>query len=99
MEARAVRGTFFLSPYESSPEAEAKLAHAAREIHSRGHDLQLHTHPAPVFGIYQLSKVDLETQVKILRHGRDLIQKWTGKRVIAHRAGGVAANLDTMEAC
>jgi len=71
-----------------------------REISRRGHDVALHTHPAPLFdqsrpciGDYSLSE-----QVEIIKTGRDLIQDFVGEKPTAHRAGDWGANLDTLRA-
>ncbi len=99
LEARDFKGTFFVTPYEAAKHGENAMRDAARAIHSRGHDLQLHTHPGPMYGVKRLSHADLPHQVEILRQGMEMLKRWTGKSVIAHRAGAYAANLDTLEAC
>ncbi len=98
LEAQQVRGTFFLNVYEIAKHGEESIAGAARQIHARGHDLQLHSHPLPMFRYYGMSKAPYEQQVAILERGMDLIEGWTGKRVTAHRAGAFSANVDTLRA-
>ncbi len=99
LEARDFKGTFFVTPYEAAKHGEGAMAAAARAIHSRGHDLQLHTHPGPMYGISNLSQADLTRQTEILSQGMEMLERWTGKRAIAHRAGAYAADLNTLEAC
>lgn len=99
LDAHGLKGTFYLNVYEAAKFGEAELANVARTINSRGHDLQLHTHPGPMFGIETMQQASLEKQVEILNRGKELIQKWTGKTVVAHRAGGYYANLNTLKAC
>jgi len=41
---------------------------------------------------------DLENQSAILEEGKELLMKWIGEEPVAHRAGGYAANYDTLEA-
>ena len=46
-----VKATFFVNVYEAAKYEDDTLAEVCRAIHSRGHDLELHTHPKPMFGI------------------------------------------------
>lgn len=98
LEANHARGTFFLNAYEVAAHGEETMAGAARLIHARGHDLELHTHPRPMYCHYGMSKAPLDKQIEILEKGMLLIEGWTGKRVVAHRAGAFAANVDTLRA-
>lgn len=90
--------TFYLNVYEAASFGEAPLRDVARKIVSAGQDLQLHTHPGPMFGRSHISDYDVREQYEILEKGKALIAEWTGRPVIAHRAGGFKANLDTLEA-
>ena len=99
LDAHSLKGTFYLNVYEAAKHGDAEIAKVARTIHSRGHDLQLHTHPGPMFGSDTMQRASLEKQVEILKRGKELILQWTGKTVVAHRAGAFAANLDTLKAC
>jgi hypothetical protein len=98
LEAHDARGTFFLNVYEADRHNASAIPDIARLIHSRGHDLQLHTHPHPMFEFRRINRASLSDQVEILEKGISLIQDWTGKRVVAHRAGAFAANGDTLRA-
>ena len=98
LERHRMRGTFFLNAYEVAKHGEEFVARAARMIQSRGHDLELHTHPLPMYRYYGMSKAPLEQQVEILERGISLIEGWTGRKVRAHRAGAFAANADTLRA-
>ncbi len=98
LERHGVRGTFFLNVYEVAKYGEEAVARAARTIHSRGHDLELHTHPLPMYRYYGMSKAPLDQQIAILKKGMSLIEGWTGKNVKAHRAGAFSANADTLRA-
>jgi len=99
LDARSMKGTFFLTPYDAGKFGEITMAEAARAIDGRGHDLQLHTHPAPMYEVWGMSQASLAHQTEILSQGIDMLERWTGKRPLAHRAGGYLANLDTLEAC
>ncbi len=98
LEEHQMRGTFFLNVYEISKHGEGVVLPAARLIHDRGHDLELHTHPRPMFEFYGMSHASLGKQQAILEKGIALLETWTGKRVVAHRAGAFAANADTLRA-
>lgn len=98
LDRHAFKGTFYLNVYEAARHGEPVIAEVARAIHQRGHDLQLHTHPKPMFGYTDMQDADYDEQLRILLRGMELIRQWTGKKVIAHRAGSYAANLDTLKA-
>lgn len=98
LEAQQVRGTFFLNVYETAKYGEDTIAYAAQQIHSRGHDVELHTHPRPMFRFYGMSQAPFEQQSAILKRGISLLVGWIGKKVIAHRAGAFSANVDTLRA-
>lgn len=98
-ESYDVRATFFVNPYEVAINGRDGIAKAAKVIHSRGHDVELHTHPLPMYGYYGMSGAPLDVQRKILSKGISLIEGWTRRRPNAHRAGAFAANADTLKAC
>lgn len=98
LEGHQVRATFFVNVYEVAKHGDEVMSRAARSIHSRGHDLELHTHPRPMYPYYGMSRAPFEDQVAILERGIALIKDWTGKRVVAHRAGVFLANGDTLRA-
>jgi len=47
---------------------------------------------------YWMRMNSFDEQVDILRHGKELLEKWINKPVVAHRAGAYALNLDTLKA-
>lgn len=98
LESHQVRGTFFLNVYEVAKHGDEVVRRVARAIHGRGHDLELHTHPRPMYPPYGMSQASFDEQVEILERGVALIEQWTGKRVVAHRAGAFLANGDTLRA-
>jgi peptidoglycan/xylan/chitin deacetylase (PgdA/CDA1 family) len=93
------KAVFFVNVYEEPLHPKDAVREVCRRIQSRGHEVGLHTHPAPLFGISYMQYADLQTQVKILKAGVARIEDWTGERVYSHRAGGNMANLDTIRAC
>jgi peptidoglycan/xylan/chitin deacetylase (PgdA/CDA1 family) len=99
LDYHGVKGTFFVNVYEAPLHREGAMAEVCRTIHQRGHDIELHSHPGPMFGVLYMQYADLPTQTEILRQGARLLKEWTGMEPVAHRAGGHMANLDTLEAC
>ena len=99
LETYQARGTFFLNVYEAAKHSEEAIADIARLIHFRGHDLELHTHPRPMYPYYGVADAPFEDQVAIIKEGASLLQEWTGKKPVAHRAGAFRANMDTLRAC
>lgn len=117
-EAYNVKATFFLDVYEHSYYGKGALKEIATYLSDRGHDVQLHTHPAwyqdrrdsrkikqmkrqqSCFPAdrYWMNLNSLEDQIAILEHGKNLLEDWLGKPVIAHRAGAYALDLNTIYA-
>lgn len=94
-----IKGTFFVNVYESAKFGDEALKNVCLEITRRKHDLGLHTHPQVMFPkIYGMQNGTLAEQSEIIRTGKELIRKWTGKEVIAHRAGAYLSNHDTLKA-
>lgn len=104
LEDHGARGTFFVDVYNRVTLDEGLLREACREIHGRGHEVALHTHPAfpsgrRGYGMEQvMSRYDLAWQTNFIGRGRDLIARWIGCAPRSHRAGGYGANLDTLRA-
>ncbi len=96
LDKHGVKGTFFANVYEAKGEANLFMRDVCREIHRRGHDVELHTHPSPVFGIWEMRQADLPTQTRIMEYGAGLIHEWIGETPVAHRAGAYGANKDTL---
>jgi len=112
------RATFFLDVYEHAYYGISALSSVAKYLSDRGHDVQLHTHPAwykdsrdsleiqdmkkrgSCFNSekYWMNMNSLEEQIEIIRYGKELLQDWIKKPVIAHRAGAYAINDDTITA-
>ena len=113
-----ITATYFLDVYEHSYYGKDALKEVALYLGRRGHDVQLHTHPAwfqdqrdfkhirrmkreqSCFPAekYWMSLNSLEEQIEILRHGKDLLEEWLKKPVIAHRAGAYALDHNTLVA-
>lgn len=104
LERHGGRGTFFVDVYNRRTVTEELISGVTREIAQRGHEVGLHTHPAfpegrRGYGMAQTMKaLPRDEQVRFVRDGAALIEQWTGRKPVSHRAGGYGANYDTLAA-
>lgn len=100
LDARDMKGTFFVNVYEKDRQPKGVVERVVREIADRGHEVGLHSHPSPVLEFYEHSLIDLprSSQEDILRWGADLIERWTGRPPISFRAGGYSLDDHTFVA-
>lgn len=101
-------GTFFLDAFidEQGYAGESEpICHYLRE---RGHDVQLHIHPGHKFYALrqqgqnpprsdQMADLPPDLQRSLLEEGVERLQRWTGAKPIAFRAGNMGASLETLE--
>lgn len=99
-DALSVTATFFLDVYGRHEADVTGQRRAAELIQARGHDLQLHTHPAPVFDPKKprLRDYSLSEQAEVLCYGLDRVEQWTGHRPTLHRAGDWGADNHSLHA-
>lgn len=100
LKDRGLAGTFFLNVYEHQKWGEAALRDIVSKLQAAGQDVALHTHPQWTYdpartGMHQYS---LDDQTSIIREGVQLLSAWTGRPVVAHRAGDYAADERTLKA-
>jgi peptidoglycan/xylan/chitin deacetylase (PgdA/CDA1 family) len=100
LKNRGLAGTFFLNIYEYPRWGENAMRDIAVNLQAAGQDVALHTHPESAYDparseMYQYS---LEEQTSIIRDGVRLLTAWTGRPVVAHRAGNYSADERTLEA-
>ncbi len=100
LNEHGLKGTFFLNVYEHTRFGEPAMRDIAVELENAGQDVELHTHPETVYDparseMYQYS---LEEQKAIIKEGVRLLQSWTGRTVIGHRAGAYGADENTLRA-
>ncbi len=100
LKERGLAGTFFLNVYEHRSWGDAAMRNVAGNLQAAGQDVALHTHPQWAYdplrpGMYQYS---LDDQTSIIGEGVHLLTAWTGRPVVAHRAGDYAADERTLEA-
>jgi peptidoglycan/xylan/chitin deacetylase (PgdA/CDA1 family) len=96
-----LRATFFVNVYESGTHrAPDLIERLTKEIAERGHEIALHTHASSTLDFYSrpLSSYDADQQERILSHGVELIEGWTGLRPVTFRAGAYSLSDATFEA-
>ncbi len=104
-----LKATFFLEPFNSELGWPGETEPVAKLLVDRQQDIQLHVHPNHFhYGQYkagepfqktdQMADLPLEKQADLLRSGADLIEKWSGTRPIAFRAGNMGASEETLQA-
>lgn len=92
------QATFYINVYEAAKFGDAELREVTEMITAQDQDAQLHTHPKPMYGKVALSSFDRTKQTEILQTGREMLREWGGSEVIAHRAGGYKADIETLAA-
>lgn len=108
MEARGLKGVFFVDPLPSLVYGEAWLADVVGPIVARGHEAQLHIHTewlawakaSPVGGHQgqNLSDFCLENQKVLLDLAIDLLMRAGAPRPTAFRAGNYGADDNSLRA-
>lgn len=100
LEARSLSATFFVNVFESSRQPAGRVREVVQDLAERGHEIALHTHPAPELQWYDrpLFRKSKDEQREILLRGRSTLQEWSGQEVASFRAGGYAINDDTLDA-
>lgn len=100
LDQRGWSATFFLNVYERRKWGEVVMRDIAGQLQMSGQDVELHTHPQWAYdpsrwAMYQYS---LDEQTAIVRDGVRTLQTWTGRPVVAHRAGAYTADERTLVA-
>ncbi len=96
-EAVGAKTSFFLDVLARRVH-EKDLRETAARMAGRGHDVQVHTHPLWVSERNTMPEYSREEQAALLRECVECIEDWTGTRPVAHRAGDLALNTDTLSA-
>lgn len=97
-EMHGFRATFFISVLEYLHFGEEAIKEVGKNIYKRGHDVQLHIHPNWKYDRRFMWEYTLAEQIEIIRDAKEIFFKWLGKYPIAHRAGGLSANYNTLKA-
>ena len=98
LSERGIAGTFFLSVFEYRSWGEPAMRGITAKLQAAGQDVALHTHPQFAYDpsrveMYQYS---LAEQTAIVRDGVERLAAWTGRPVVAHRAGDYSADENTL---
>lgn len=99
LEKHQVKGVFFYDAYEYKKDGES-VKEIAIAIDKRGHDVELHTHPQWAYDPNKnyLHNYDFDQQRAIISYGKNLLEDWIGKDIVAHRAGAYGADFNTLRA-
>lgn len=100
LQERGWAGTFFLNVYEYRRWGEPTMRDIVTKLQATGQDVALHTHPQWVYdpSRWAMFQYNLDEQTSIIRDGVRLLESWTGRPVVAHRAGAYTADQNTLKA-
>lgn len=98
LQERHWSGTFFLNVYEHKQWGERAMRDIAVGLQEADQDVALHTHPQWAYdpNRWAMFQYNLDDQTTIVRDGVRLLQAWTGRPVVAHRAGAYTADEHTL---
>ncbi len=100
-DARGFRATFFVSTLEELHHGEEHVKRICSAVLERGHDAQLHLHPnwwKGDFARKRLTDYSLAEQTELVRLAKEAYRRACGADPVAHRAGGLLVNADTLRA-
>lgn len=100
-DARGMKATFFVSTLEELHHGPEHVRRICAAILARGHDPQLHLHPnwwRGDFARKRLTDYSLDEQRELVRLAADAYRRACGAQPVAHRAGGLLVNADTLRA-
>ena len=100
-EQRGFRATFFVNTLEALHYGEDHMRAVCSAVLGRGHDAQLHVHPIWLGGPYAhktLPSYGYGEQRAAIDKAREIFLRACAAEPLAHRAGGLAANGDTLRA-
>jgi hypothetical protein len=100
--------TFFVEPFHEEQGYPGQMEPVCQYLLDRGQDVQLHIHPNHKhYGLKQagkhfpftdqLAELEPQAQQALLAEGCDRVERWTGRRPVAFRAGNMAADERSLE--
>jgi len=100
--------TFFVEPFADEQGHPGEMERPCRLLVDHGQDVQLHVHPNHWhYGLKQqgrpfdftdcFAECAPEEQQHLLDEGCDRLQRWTGRRPVAFRAGNMGASEESLE--
>ena len=103
-----IKATFFLEPFNDELGYPGETEPVCRYLADQGQDVQLHVHPNHFhYGLHragkpyqrtdQMADLSPEQQKSLVIDGADRIERWTGLKPIAFRAGNMGASETTLE--
>lgn len=108
LDSHNLKATFFLEPFNNELGYPGETEPVCRFLVDCGQDVQLHIHPNHVhYGLHradkpytmtdQIADLSPERQKAMMADGVRRIEKWTGTRPIAFRAGNMGASEQTLK--
>ncbi|HEX8063195.1 MAG TPA: polysaccharide deacetylase [Allosphingosinicella sp.] len=101
LAAHGLKACFFVDPMPALVYGIEPVRRMVEPILTAGQDVQLHLHPCwadPVEPVFELTGLDFERQIDLIRTARDLLVEAGAPSPTAFRAGGYAADSATVEA-
>ncbi len=101
LAAHGLKACFFVDPMPALLYGLEPIRRMVEPILAAGQEVQLHIHPCwadPADPVFELTGLDRERQLELIRTARDLLVEAGAPTPIAFRAGSYAADLTTLEA-
>lgn len=107
LRASGLAATFFVEAFTDDQGYPNQTEPICKYLLDHGQDVQLHIHPNHNhYGLKQLGQsapqtdqmadLDPDAQLALLAEGADRIERWTGTRPVAFRAGNMGASEETL---
>ncbi len=108
LERNDLKATFFMEPFNDELGYPGETEPVCRYLVDHGQDVQLHIHPNHFhYGLHvkgkpytrtdQIADLPPDRQKEIILEGANRLERWTGTRPIAFRAGNMGASKQTLE--
>lgn len=101
LTANGLKACFFVDPMPALVYGIEPIRRMIEPILEAGQEVQLHVHPCwadPANPVFELTGLDRQTQIDLIRTARDLLVEAGAPSPIAFRSGSYAADLATLEA-
>ena len=101
LAAHGLKACFFVDPMPALLYGSEPIRRMVEPILEAGQEVQLHLHPSwadPANPVFELTGLDGQTQLGLIRTARDLLVEAGAPPPIAFRSGSYAADLATLEA-
>ncbi|MHB8952422.1 MAG: polysaccharide deacetylase family protein [Pirellulaceae bacterium] len=109
LEQFGVQATFFVDVFTEEQGYAGQTEPVCEFLLDHGQDVQLHIHPNKKHYAMKMrgqefvftdnmAELSADAQLSLLQEGRDRLERWTGQRPVAFRAGNMAASETTLKA-